>query len=417
MRQKNLVLMVVAVGCGLAAAFLTAQMSAKPAAVETVEMLVAAEDLPMGAVLSKEKLDKLTRRKTVSRDAVPAKAIDTVEELADKRLSRAIRADEAFTPADLLKGSIQLPPGKSMVTIPVTATQAAAGFLGSGSRVDVLASVKLHNKVRAFPILVNMLVVAVNNDGLPPKEGAYQTVSMVSFAVEQKQALLIKLAQARNCDLSLLLRNPEDKDTENDRTYDIDQVVALLADDETKTDVRAEEKDRPPEPAAAPPPEPAPKPETVSVRVAAADIPAGTVVTADLLADPAAFVARELPKELAADALTEFGPYLGQTFKTGLGKGQWATAGLIGPAEAKPGAKDEFVPPKEEPKPAPEAPKPAEAVKPPPAAPARRTHDVSVHTPSGTQVFRYEEVKPGEWRLRGRVPAEPAAPPADRRVD
>ncbi|MBX9624121.1 MAG: Flp pilus assembly protein CpaB, partial [Gemmataceae bacterium] len=410
MKQKNLVLMVVAVGCGLAAAFLTAQMSAKPAAVETVDLLVAAKDLPIGTVLTKEKLDTLTKKKAVSRDAVPAKAIDSLDELADKRLTRTIRADEGFTPADLLKGFIQIPPGKSMVTLPVTATQAAAGFLGNGSRVDVLASVKLNNRVRAFPILVNMLVLAVNNDVLPPKDGAYQTVSMVSFAVEQKQALLIKLAQARSCDLSLLLRNPEDKETENDRSYDIEQVVALLADEKTKTDVRGEDRDRSPEPEPqpAPAPPPAPKPETVSVPVAAADLPAGTVVTADLLADPTAFAAKELPKEIAADAVTDFGPYLGQTLKTGLGKGQWATAGLIGPAETKPGAKDEFVPPKEEPKPEPPVVK--EAPKPTPKPPARRTHDVSVHTPSGTHVFRYEEVRPGEWRLRGRVPA--AADPA-----
>ena len=39
MKQKNLILMVVAVGCGLVAAFLTTQMNAKPK-VETLEATI-----------------------------------------------------------------------------------------------------------------------------------------------------------------------------------------------------------------------------------------------------------------------------------------------------------------------------------------------------------------------------------------
>ena len=55
MKQKNIVLMVVAVGCGLVAAFLTSQMSAKPA-VEKVDVIVAAKDLPVGSQLTREDL-------------------------------------------------------------------------------------------------------------------------------------------------------------------------------------------------------------------------------------------------------------------------------------------------------------------------------------------------------------------------
>ena len=53
MKQKNLILMVVAVGCGLVAAFLTTQINAKPK-VEKVEVLVAAKDLPVGTMFTKE---------------------------------------------------------------------------------------------------------------------------------------------------------------------------------------------------------------------------------------------------------------------------------------------------------------------------------------------------------------------------
>ncbi|MBX9579319.1 MAG: Flp pilus assembly protein CpaB [Gemmataceae bacterium] len=413
MKQKNLVLMAVAVGCGLTAAFLTSRMSAKTPVVETVELLVAAKDLPVGTMLTKDDLPKLVKKKQVSRDAVPAKAVEAVEELADKRLTRAVRADEAFNPADLTKGgAVSIPPGMSMASLQVNVAQAVAGFVGPGSRVDVLASIRLKNQVRALPILVNMLVLAVDNQVIIPKEGSFQSVNTVSFAVDRRQALLIKLALARSCEISLLLRNPEDKDPPEDAGYDIDAVIKLLQDDKTKAEVRDDGE------GVAPPP--APKPETVAVPVAVADIPAGTVLTADLFADPKAFAPKELPKDLAGDALSEFGPYLGQTFKSGLGKGQWATAGLIGPAEPKPGAKDAFTPPKEAV--VKDPPKPAETSKPAPKPAARKTHEVAVHTSSGTRVLRYEEVSPGVWRQQaGTAPAarapQPETPPADRRVD
>ena len=61
MKQKNLFLLVVAVGCGLLAAFLTTQMSARPAAVEQTILLVAAKELPVGTKLDKDKMAELIR--------------------------------------------------------------------------------------------------------------------------------------------------------------------------------------------------------------------------------------------------------------------------------------------------------------------------------------------------------------------
>lgn len=431
MKQKNLVLMVVAVGCGLGAAFLTSQMSAKqPPPAEQVEVLVASKDLPAMTLITAEDLPKVTRRKAFPKGAAPPKVVEVDADLVGKRLGRGVAADEPFHPGDLVKGLIDPPPGYDTYTLPIGAVQAVAGFVAPGSRVDVLATLRLRNQIRVLPILVNMLVLAVDTKTQYPKEGAFQTVNTVSFAVDRKQALLIKLAQARSCDMSLLLRNPDESGNEHDKQYKIDTVIKLLQDEESKAEVADGEgrvrKAEPPPPEPAPPP--TPKAETVRVPVAVADIPAGTPLTADLLADPRAFAARELPREVAADAVADFAPYLGQTFRTGLGKGQWATPGLIGPAAPKGTVKDEFAPPKEPPPPPPAAKEPP---KPAPKPAAKPTHDVHVHTSSGTRVYRYEEVRPGEWRLRGEVkpavpPANPAAateptkpetPKTDRRID
>src|SRR5437879_5882194 len=161
MKQKNIVLMVVAVGCGLVAAFLTSQMSAKPT-IEKVEVIVAAKDLPVGTQLSKEDLKTAVKRKSISKDSVPPTIIETEEELLEKRLTRTVHAEEMINKGDVTKGGVvSIPPGKSMATLPINLGEAVAGFVGPGSKVDVLASVKLENNLIVLPILVDMLVLAV----------------------------------------------------------------------------------------------------------------------------------------------------------------------------------------------------------------------------------------------------------------
>src|SRR5215211_2866731 len=87
MKQKNLILMVVAVGCGLVAAFLTSQMNAKPQT-ESVDVVVAATDIPVGVGISKEDLGKYLKTKKLPKDAIPEGIVENPEELVDKRLAR-----------------------------------------------------------------------------------------------------------------------------------------------------------------------------------------------------------------------------------------------------------------------------------------------------------------------------------------
>lgn len=403
MKQKNIVLMVVAVGCGLVAAFLTSQMSAKPA-VEKVDVIVAAKDLPVGSQLTREDLKTAITRKSISRDSLPSTIIENEEELLEKRLTRTIRKDEMINKGDVAKGGhITMPPGMSMTTLPMNLGAAVAGFVGPGSKVDVLASVRLENNLIALPILVNMLVLAVDGNVVNAEKGVYPTLSMVSFAVDRKQALLIKLAQARNCDMSLLLRNPDEKEYQIDKGYDIDQVTKLLQDNKNKATIAnpSEEggiarKDSPESegPMATVPA----KMEMVKVPAAAEDIPAGTQITNDLIA--AKFKLIELPKDLAADAVTDLAALAGnkQVLRHGLGKGQWVTKSLFGSAQPKDSPKDLFNLPKPDPK---------------------KTRDIAIHTATGTKHFRYEEVAAGEWKLMGEVNLneKPKTPPAPEKVD
>jgi Flp pilus assembly protein CpaB len=95
-----------------------------------------------------------------------------------------------------------------------------AGFVVPGSRVDILASYKEEDQLRALPLLLDVLVLAI--DTYAERE---RTVCTVSFAVTQEQALLLMLAKQRGCYFELLLRQPG-KPTDPD--YDIRKVKKLL---------------------------------------------------------------------------------------------------------------------------------------------------------------------------------------------
>jgi len=432
MKQKNVILMVVAVGCGLVAAFLTSQMSAKGGG-DQVEVIVAAKDLPVGTMLTREEVDKLVKTKKVPKDGLPPAYVTTKDELIDKRLSRGVRAEETFNPQDLSKGGvITLPEGMDMVSLQVGVAQAVAGFVGPGSRVNVLATVRLGSKLHAFPLLVNMLVVAVDTHVAYDKNGVFPSMNTVSFAVKEKEALLLALAKQRGCNLELMLRHPQKSDTA-DKNYNIDEVIKLLSDERNQAkifggdgadDTEGNKKDpasptvKPPvgpgtpgtpggDPGSAVAPPPNAKPELIQILVAKHDIAPNTDVTADLIKE--AFETKELPKNFAWDAYTDLTPALGRALKTGVAKGQWVTPAMVGLQSSKVGPQDTWSPPKPDPT------QPNLNSKPPtPPVVKKKTIDVTIHTAHATKVVRYEEVEPGKWKQIAELTPEQAAKDGDK---
>jgi Flp pilus assembly protein CpaB len=237
MKQKNLILVAVAVGCGLVAAFLTSQIGAGTARTEYVEIPVAAKELPIGTKLSKEQLDTLVTYKKFSKDSVPASYIGTREEMADKRLTQTIRAGAPFDPKDLTTNAPITPPaGFNMMTFHATPEKGVAGFAGPGSRVDILCSVraKKTGKVEVFPLLLDMLVLAIDANIQGAQQGAYANMSMVSLAVNTRHASLLHAAINRGADLRLILRNTE-KPAEWSNPPTEEEMWAILRDDQEGT--------------------------------------------------------------------------------------------------------------------------------------------------------------------------------------
>lgn len=402
MKQKNVVLVVVAVVCGLAAAILTSQMNAgTKKTVETIPVLVAAKDLPVGTRLAKEELDSYLEVKEFTKETVPQQYIATKDDMADKRTTRTIRKGDSFNPQDLTKfASLNPPKGFNMMSIHCTLEQGVSGFAGPGSKVDVLAAIPVRDRRKqqggepvayVVPLFIDMLILAVDSQAqVSPESNVVPSMSMVSMAVTPEQSLLMHAAMNRNCALRLVLRNQEETPNYKDPPTH-EELWSILA-NEPKFDEK---------PLDGEPTESGDKSEAVKIAFAREDLPAGLVLTAEAITDK--FEMKEMAKPLPPQAIENLREYTGKSLTSKLSAGQFVPKSFVGDKEAKPapapadGAKPKFAP--TEPA-APAAPK-VEPKK-PEAPPVY--HDFTVQTPNGVKKYRYQKLPNGEFKFLGEVP-------------
>ena len=142
MRPKSLILLALALGCGLVASIGISQVldgSNRPAAVATAPIYVALQNVNVGDPLT----EKMVALEEWPKDKVPVGAITKWEDLEDRRPRSNIYQGEPLLENKLLaKGErsdpIQgVPAGMRLKTISVDARKSAAGLLSPGDRVDV----------------------------------------------------------------------------------------------------------------------------------------------------------------------------------------------------------------------------------------------------------------------------------------
>jgi pilus assembly protein CpaB len=215
MNSKKTVLMAVAIGCGLVAAFLTSRLGAGGNSPDMIDVIVAKKELPIGTRLEEKDFNEILTKAPFARASLPPDVILDPEQLKGKRISRTLRAGNFFSPADVsANAGIPLPAGTFMYAIRMDVVRAAAGFVMPGAHVDILA-LQRHpqdaSKVRSRLILKDMLVVAVDiNDRRPEGGGpAIPTINSVSLAVTPAQGKLLHTAESTGGELRLLLRGDE----------------------------------------------------------------------------------------------------------------------------------------------------------------------------------------------------------------
>jgi pilus assembly protein CpaB len=215
--MKAIVLLVLAVITGLAAAVYAASWVSQRGNIASTKVVVAAVDIELGSKISPQML-------TTSewpRESVPAGAFTDVAQLQDRVVKAGVLRGEAVVDRKLAPAGTQgglsavITEGKRAMTVRVNDVVGVAGFALPGNYVDVMVNAQ-HDQQRggqanqvSMTVLEQVLVLAVaqeaSRDDTKPK-----VVSAVTLELSPGDAEKLDLARSVGT-LSLVLRNQLDK--------------------------------------------------------------------------------------------------------------------------------------------------------------------------------------------------------------
>jgi pilus assembly protein CpaB len=249
MRPKSLILLVLALGCGLVASIGISQVldsqNKNQAAIETVPIYVALHNINLGDPVD----DGMVSLQEWPKDKVPVGAVTKWEEIEGRRPKTIIFQGEPLNDGKFLaKGETHdpiagIPPGMRLKTVLVDAQKSAAGLLSPGDRVDVQLFVQ-RNEQNGVPrpftkiILQNIRVYAVDQAVQRTSEGTEErsVAKTVSLVVTPQQASRMTTAENMG-QVSLIPRNPDDDVIVDDAEQSLDDIFA-------RSDVGNAEKER-----------------------------------------------------------------------------------------------------------------------------------------------------------------------------
>jgi Flp pilus assembly protein CpaB len=214
MKPKTMILMVVAIACGLAASYMTSRLIAErnnQPAENQVTVVFAKKKV--SAYTAIKKPDDLFELRQVTESPLTAKAVKTLEELQGKRLNKTISEDSIVRVDDLQKKEdmiIDIPVGQRAIAIKVTAESLAGGFILPGSRVDILSTMRRNDEPSSMIILQNMLVMAIDTRFTRDAEQSTMIGQTVTLAATPEECTRLALA-AQQGELRLTLRSQDDK--------------------------------------------------------------------------------------------------------------------------------------------------------------------------------------------------------------
>lgn len=182
----------------------------------TTQVVAAAKDIPLGAVLTKDDLTTITiagspPKGTILKmdQAVGRGVISEIfegEPILDSRLA-GIGSGGGLAPT--------IPQGMRACAVRVDEVVGVAGFVIPGSRVDVLVSgtppgpSNGNEGVQTQTLLQNIQVLSAGTDIAKDNEGKPQQVQVVNLLVTPEQAETLSLA-SNSLKIQLVLRNPLD---------------------------------------------------------------------------------------------------------------------------------------------------------------------------------------------------------------
>jgi len=221
MRAKNMMLFVIALGCGLVASIGVSQYMERASGegkseIETAKIFVAVTDINIG-----EKLDaQNVKLEEWPKNRVPEGAIFELSKLSEQYPRTRLYAGEPIMEAKLMDStvrgseSITIPKGYRVVSVPVTVDTAVSGLLQPGDRVDLLVFFRKNQEIpetgtRTLLRDVNVFGVDGTTDRGIDADGQARNLRTVSLLVTPKQAETVMLGKELGT-LFLSLRRPDD---------------------------------------------------------------------------------------------------------------------------------------------------------------------------------------------------------------
>ncbi|MHB1035536.1 MAG: Flp pilus assembly protein CpaB [Pirellulales bacterium] len=228
MRPKSLILLTLALGCGLVAAIgvnqlLQAYREPKPTVLtgESERIFVAMSDIGLGDPLTPQVL----KVEEWPKDRVPSGAITKIEQVEGRRTRTRIFAGEPILEAKLLtKGAsgqgatALIPKGYRVIAVKVDAVSGGGSMILPGDRVDVLVNLMATGRkdipeTMTRTVLQDIKVFAADaNFSREPGNKGEMTIAAktISLLVTPPQAELVNLASQMG-EIRLVMRSPEDE--------------------------------------------------------------------------------------------------------------------------------------------------------------------------------------------------------------
>lgn len=200
----------------VALVYVSEEPAALQAAVPSQTIVVAARDLPAGAILRREDVEAVDWPGV----AVPEGFATQAGEVVGRGLITDVKKNEALLDSKLAHKeaggglSITIPEGMRAVSVEVDEVVGVAGFVLPGTRVDVLVTVMPGNdrsRTTTRIILQNIRAIAADQRYQQDIDGEPQYVTVVTLLVTPDQAEQLTLA-ATEGRIQLALRNTLDSE-------------------------------------------------------------------------------------------------------------------------------------------------------------------------------------------------------------
>jgi pilus assembly protein CpaB len=234
MRAKSMVLILIALGCGLVASIAISQVMERGsrsanAGLETVPIYVASTDIDVNEQLTASNV----RVEDWPKSKLPEGVAKDLKEINERFARVRFYAGEPILTAKLVNEiegpAVKIPDGHRVCSMKVQMDTAIAGLVNPGDRVDIIGYFREGKgipKTGTREILKNVRVFAVNDqtDQEIDQQGQSIAAKTVSLLVLQEQVAKLMLAMELGT-LRLALRRPnEESDANTSETADIDTL-------------------------------------------------------------------------------------------------------------------------------------------------------------------------------------------------